>query len=529
MSSDAFDPSVSPPPGKESFPLPGDRVIEALLASQARYRDLFEHAEDVILSCTLDGTITGVNRATERLLGWPRKALIGQSLSQFVTPASFAHGLDRIRRSLAGEKLPKLFEIDIVRRDGRIVPFEGWGRLIFNSKGQPIEVQSIFRDISERKQAAEALRASEERYRTLFENSNDAMATLTLEGLFLHVNRAMETLMGRSRDEVLGRHYSLVATPTALLQWDERTRRSLAGEKLSRIFETEIQRRDGSVVLIEARTGFIRDSEGTPIGFEGTYRDITARKQAEVALRRAKEEAEAASRAKSQFLANMSHELRTPLNAIIGYSEMLCEEAGEMGQERFVPDLLKIHQAGRHLLALINDILDLSKVEAGKTDLHLESFDIAAMIHEVVTTVRPLVEHNANTLTLQTKPELGTMLADLTKVRQVLFNILSNACKFTESGTITLEARRETMQTATWITFRITDTGVGMTPEQLARLFQPFSQADASTTRKYGGTGLGLAISQCFCQIMGGDITVASEPGVGSTFVIRLPATVVSS
>jgi signal transduction histidine kinase len=208
---------------------------------------------------------------------------------------------------------------------------------------------------------------------------------------------------------------------------------------------------------------------------------------------------------------------------------MLCEEAEEMGQENFVPDLLKIHQAGRHLLALINDILDLSKIEAGKTDLHLESFDIAAMIHEVVTTVRPLVEQNANTLTLQTKPALGSMLADLTKVRQVLFNILSNACKFTEYGTITLEARRETIQTATWITFHVTDTGVGMTPEQLARLFQPFSQADAATTRKYGGTGLGLAISQRFCQIMGGDITVESESGSGSTFVIRLPATVVPS
>jgi signal transduction histidine kinase len=191
--------------------------------------------------------------------------------------------------------------------------------------------------------------------------------------------------------------------------------------------------------------------------------------------------------------------------------------------------LLKIHQAGRHLLALINDILDLSKIEAGKMDLHLESFDIAALIHDVVTTVGPLIEHNANTLKLQTARELGTMLADPTKVRQVLLNILSNACKFTEHGTITLEAHGETVQSRRWIRFCITDTGVGMTSEQRGRLFQPFSQADASTTRKYGGTGLGLAISQRFCQMMGGDITVESERGAGSTFAIRLPARVVSS
>jgi PAS domain S-box-containing protein len=339
----------------------------------------------------------------------------------------------------------------------------------------------------------------------------------------------METLLGRSRDEVVGHHYSLVSTPHSLAQWDERTRRSLAGERLPRIFETELQHKDGRVVLIEARTGFMRDNQGTPVGFEGTYRDITARKQAEMALRQAKEAAEAASRAKSQFLANMSHELRTPLNAIIGYSEMLCEEAVDLRQDAFVPDLQKIHQAGRHLLVLINDILDLSKVEAGKMELYVESFDLATMIDDVVKTVDPLVRQNGNTLLLQGTRDLGDMLADLTKVRQVLFNLLSNACKFTTHGTITLEVRREAAQVGVWVVFRIADTGVGMTPQQMAQLFQPFSQADASTTRKYGGTGLGLAISQRFCQMMGGCIMVESELGEGSIFTIRLPLEAVSS
>jgi signal transduction histidine kinase len=234
--------------------------------------------------------------------------------------------------------------------------------------------------------------------------------------------------------------------------------------------------------------------------------------------------AEEASLAKSQFLANMSHELRTPLNAIIGYSEMLQEEATDLGYEDIAPDLQKIHSAGKHLLELISDILDLSKIEAGKMELFLERFDVVSLVQDVVTTIRPLIEENVNTLEVHYADDLGTMRADPMKVRQSLFNLLSNACKFTEHGTITLMVRREWVQDAAWFTFAIRDTGIGMTADQVGKLFQVFTQADASTTRRYGGTGLGLAISQRFCQIMGGEITVESEPGVGSTFVIRLPA-----
>jgi GAF domain-containing protein/DNA-binding response OmpR family regulator len=236
---------------------------------------------------------------------------------------------------------------------------------------------------------------------------------------------------------------------------------------------------------------------------------------------------ELASRYKSEFLANMSHELRTPLNAIIGYSEMLQEEAEDLGYEDFTPDLQKIQFAGKHLLALINDILDLSKIEAGRMDLFLETFDLPSMVQEAVTTIQPLVEKNRNTLTVHCADNLGTIQADLTKVRQSLFNLLSNACKFTEQGTITLAVSRETVDGAAWVTLRVTDTGIGMTPEQTGRLFQAFTQADASTTRQYGGTGLGLTITRHFCRMMGGDITVESALGQGSTFTIRLPAEVV--
>jgi signal transduction histidine kinase len=240
----------------------------------------------------------------------------------------------------------------------------------------------------------------------------------------------------------------------------------------------------------------------------------------------AREAAEAANRAKSTFLANMSHELRTPLNAIIGYSEMLAEDFEDEGLEEFIPDLQRIRTAGRHLLVLINDVLDLSKIEAGRMELYLETFEVSNLIEDAVSTVQPLVERNANTLEVHRANELGTMHADLTKVRQGLLNLLSNAAKFTEGGTITLDVGRETVDEADWLTFGVSDTGIGMTPEQMEKLFQAFAQADASTTRKYGGTGLGLAITNRFCQMMGGDITVASEPGVGSTFTIRLPAKV---
>ena len=241
-------------------------------------------------------------------------------------------------------------------------------------------------------------------------------------------------------------------------------------------------------------------------------------------LEQARDAAEAANTSKSQFLANMSHELRTPLNAIIGYSDLLIEEAEELNATDLVPDLDKIRSSGKHLLGLINDVLDLSKIEAGKMEISLETFDVSDVVMAAAAMVRPLVEKNGNTLDIAIQEDIGTMRADLTRVRQILLNLLSNASKFTSGGRVSLAATRGRIDGREEIVFTVRDTGIGMTPAQIKRLFQPFTQADPSTTRKYGGTGLGLSITQRFCQLMNGSIEVESEPGVGSTFTARLPA-----
>jgi signal transduction histidine kinase/ActR/RegA family two-component response regulator len=281
---------------------------------------------------------------------------------------------------------------------------------------------------------------------------------------------------------------------------------------------SEIQHRD---TALQRSNG---DLETRTHELEG---EIVHRKQMQEELLRAKDLAEEANRAKSAFLANMSHELRTPLNAIIGYSEMLEEEAQGSGETGNIRDLRKIQGAGKHLLSLINDVLDLSKIEAGKMAVHLETFEISPMIEEMLITLQPAIEKNANTMKARVADDVGTMRADLTKVRQILFNLLSNACKFTDHGNLSLEVDRSTTEGQDWIRFCVSDTGIGMTAKQQEGLFQEFTQADVSIARKYGGTGLGLAISQRFVQLMRGRIQVESELDQGSTFTVHLPAKVI--
>ncbi|HWO89952.1 MAG TPA: GAF domain-containing protein [Gemmatimonadales bacterium] len=343
-----------------------------------------------------------------------------------------------------------------------------------------------------------------------------AIVTLDLRHNIVSCNPAFEALFGWAESEVIGRNIDdLVTTEATRREAVSYTEQALEQQRVKII--SQRRRRDGTLVDVEV-FGVPVVVGGKRVGAMALYHDITA-------LLEARREAEAASRAKSQFLASVSHELRTPLNAIIGYSELLQEEASDIGAGQLNADLTRIHSAGKLLLSLINDILDLSKVEAGKMELHPEVFDVASVVSELTATVQPLVERNHNRLTVQGAQIAGVMRADRTKLLQMLLNLMSNASKFTRDGTVSLEIERlADGDGGDRLRFRVCDTGIGMTEEQMGRLFQAFTQAEASTASRYGGTGLGLAITRKFSELMGGDVTVTSRAGEGSTFTLTLPA-----
>ena len=303
---------------------------------------------------------------------------------------------------------------------------------------------------------------------------------------------------------------------------DGKLQAALRGQEVH--FDHQLTRRGAGVRDVEVLFRPHRGPTGKIEGVVTLLTDVTERKETERALAAARDAAEGANRAKSAFLANMSHELRTPLSAVIGYTELLEEDA-EDGGAASLPDLGKIKSNAKHLLGLINDVLDLSKVEAEKMELVADEIVLPDFVRDAAATVEALAARKGNTLVVDVADDLGTMTADAVKLRQCLFNLLSNAAKFTEAGTITLSVRRELVEGNDWVEFAVRDDGIGMTPEQVSRLFQRFTQADDTTTRKFGGTGLGLALSRAFARLMGGDVAVSSVEGEGTTFTIRLPAT----
>jgi PAS domain S-box-containing protein len=376
--------------------------------------------------------------------------------------------------------------------------------------------------------ADDPLREFDARFRLAVETLGEGVVITDADDVIVYVNSRMAEISGHDREAMVGQTVADLLVPEEdRASYAERMALRMQG--VAEQYEVSFRRADGQRFWAAVNGSPLHDASGRIVGTVGAVMDITERKRIEEQLVAAVDAAEDASRAKSAFLANMSHELRTPLNAIIGYSEMLQEELGARAASDLVPDVVKIHASGKHLLRLINDILDVSKIEAGKMDLLPEVFDAATLVRDVAATIRPLVESQANALHVRGHEGIGLMRADLTRVRQVLLNLLSNASKFTQGGRVALEADRITMNGASWLRFRVRDTGIGMTPEQLARLFKAFTQADVSTTRRYGGTGLGLVISRQLCQMMGGEVTVESEPGVGSTFTVLLPTNMVEA
>jgi two-component system sensor histidine kinase/response regulator len=428
-------------------------------------------------------------------------------------------------------------------------------------------VVACLRSVSEMRQTAERTATLEHEVRTRQEAEtdarnararNDAILDVALDcvvvideaGKIAQFNPAAEGTFGYTAAEAVGKRFA------DLLGTSEKRDLTLGNEAvLNRRLELTAVRKGGAPFPVEVAIAPI-SAEGEPM-FAGYMRDITERKEAERELARqtrdlqhahdterrnaeqlaslveelriTQRQAEAATKAKSEFLASMSHELRTPLNAIILYSELLREEAVDQEQGSAVGDLQRITSAGKHLLELINGILDLSKIEAGKMGLSLETFDVKLMIDELLDTVSSLTQKNGNSVIVRCAPDVGMMHGDLTKTRQILLNLLSNSSKFTTNGTITVYVQPRAIDCVPFIEFGVADTGVGMSEAQVRQVFEPFTQADVTTTRKYGGTGLGLAIVSRFCDLMGGSITVESEPGAGSCFVVRLPVEMIDT
>lgn len=367
------------------------------------------------------------------------------------------------------------------------------------------------------------LHASEGRFRAAAEAVGDIIWTADARGAMVGPQPYWQAYTGQSEAECQGIGWTRVVHPDDVAATKAAWRQAVAvdcGYEL----QHRIRNRDGAYRLFAVKVRPVRNPDGTIREWVGVHEDITEREAFETALKEARDAAEEHSRAKSRFLANMSHELRTPLSAVIGYAEMLEEEAEELGQESLLKDLGKIKSNAQHLLGLINDVLDLSKVEAEKMDLYPEDIDVAAFASDAAGTVDALVRKKGNTLVLTVAGDVGQARTDAVKLRQCLFNLLSNAAKFTEGGTITLRVARETDPVGDWLRFTVEDTGIGMSPEQVGRLFERFTQADETTTRKFGGTGLGLALSRAFAQLLGGDITVASVEGRGTCFTLRVPA-----
>ncbi len=380
-------------------------------------------------------------------------------------------------------------------------------------------------DDTQRRRAEARLKRSEQRLRTIVDAIPQLAWMTDAEGAIQWYNRRWYDFTGMAPDQALGEGWRAIQHPEHAARVAERFRAAIeSGSAWEDTFP--LRGADGryrwflsrALPLFEANED---DEEVRPIGWFGTNTDITELREAEEELEAAKAAAEDANRAKSQFIANMSHELRTPLSAVIGYAEMLEEEAEAIeGGDAFLDDLKKIGSNARHLLSLINDVLVLSMIEAGRMEVHAEDFDACELVQEVAATVEALAERRRNRLVVECAEELGSGHSDAVKIRQCLFNLLGNAAKFTEDGTITVTATRQDDMLA----FRVRDTGIGMTPEQLDRLFQRFSQADASTTRRFGGTGLGLAITKAFATMLGGTIEVESKAGEGSCFTLLIPA-----
>ncbi len=507
------------------------RVAGALGESERLKGAILAASPDGVITLDAQGVIQEFNAAAARIFGHRATSVIGRELGPLIFPPET---LENHRRSFARASegddtlLGNRVEVDAIDASGRRFPIE---LSVTRVAREPRPLFTIhLRDISARRSEQQRLRESEARFRTIADAIPQMIWVTDASGAITWYNRRWYDYTGTTLEDSSGWGWRAVHHPDHLDRVEKRLRASFAGH---RDWEDTfpLRGKDGAYRWFLSRALPIREEqtpdcpEGRILGWFGSNTDVTEMREAEETLLAARDEAEAANRAKSTFIANMSHELRTPLSAIIGYAEMLGEEIEDgTPPAELAQDVQKIEGNARHLLGLINDVLDLSKVESGKMDAYAETFGVADMVRDVAATVASLMEKKSNELVLQIGAGLGTMHSDITRIRQIVLNLLSNAAKFTERGTITLAAARVAVPAGIdQMRISVSDTGIGMTAEQVAKLFQRFQQADASTTRQFGGTGLGLALTKAFTTMLGGEVQVQSEPGAGSTFIVSLP------
>ena len=486
------------------------------------FRALADHMPNLAWIADGTGGIFWYNRRWFDFTGTTLDAMQGWGWKSVHHPDHVDRVVERFSASLAsGDLWEDTFPLR--RADGQWCWFVSRAQPTRDEGGRIVRWFGTNTEITGQIEAQRAVRRSEARFRTLI-NAGSAIVWVTnIAGQLMGDQSRWSDFTGLPQSALQGagwlrsihpddREQTVTAWTTAL-----QTHQPYA-------IEHRMLRRDGEWRHMEARAVPVVDEDGLVREWVGVHYDITDRKQAEAAIEEAREAAEEANRAKSTFIANMSHELRTPLSAVIGYSEMLEEEVQDLGQEHLLADLGKINANARHLLSLISDVLDISKIEANRVTIYPEEFDVRELLEGVQSTTETLARRRGNALELQVGDGAGRMRSDLVKVRQCLFNLVSNAAKFTEGGRIVLGATRVTEHGEDWLRFSIADTGIGMTEEQQAGLFRRFAQADVSTTRRFGGTGLGLAITRGFARLLGGDIALTSEVGHGSTFTLTLPA-----
>ena len=503
------------------------------MATEDDFRMLADSIPQLAWIADRDGSIFWYNRRWYDYTGTTFEQMQGWEWRRVHHPDHIGRVLEHIQHAFeSGEPWEDTFPLR--GSDGQYRWFLSRALPIRDRQGQVMRWFGTNTDVTEQREWEERVRHSEQRFRLLVDTAATIVWTTDpIKGEFRDPQPRWSAFTGQSFEQARGVGWLEAIHPEdrehTLDAW-----RTASAARMRYQVEHRLRRADGAWRHMAVHGVPVLDEDGSVREWVGTHTDVTERKQAEAQMEAARNEAEEANKAKSTFIANMSHELRTPLSAIIGYSEMLQEEIEDGGEPADIAnDVGKIESNARHLLGLINDVLDLSKVESGKMEVYAETFDAADMVRTVAATVQGLVEKKRNTLVVQLAPDLGAMHSDVTKMRQVLLNLLSNAAKFTEGGTITLSAEREVApdlaggageHQADRMVFRVSDTGLGMTEEQLAKLFQRFQQADASTTRKFGGTGLGLSLTKAFSAMLGGAVEVESRSGQGSTFTVRLPA-----